>query len=255
MASLLRSESPRSSFHRPGGAGAEPPLFRPAPRESRLARLTQDRRSRLSLSIGYPPFSWSFRIRWARDSRVRSDVALGYTSRQQNAHVTESRVVLYRWHPWHGRSAFIFGAVTKGEQAVFRCALEPANVARPLEVPQWMFDAAACCRVVLAATPSVSVDVLRELDQLISAVKPAEPAAVLQAEHLSLRDSGGACATRKRSTIARSAGAVSSTAVNAAVAEPSGRGSRTDAEVAGAASPGTSPPSALRASPRTGGGR
>ena len=177
------------------------------------------------------------------------------TSRQQNAHITESRVVLYRWHPWHGRSVFIFGTVTKGEQAVFRCALEPADAARPLEVPQWMFDAAACCRVVLAATPSVSVEVLRELDQLISAVSLPSGPEVLQAEHLSLRDSGGACARRKRSTITRSAGALSPAADNAAVGEPSGRSSRADTEAPGAAAPGTSPPSALRAPRRAGGGR
>ena len=168
------------------------------------------------------------------------------TSRQQNAHVTESRVVLYRWHPWHGRSVFIFGAVTKGERAVFRCALEPADVARPLEVPQWMFDAAACCRILLADTPSVTVQVLRDLDQLISAVKPAERTEVLQAEHLSLRDSGGAYATRRRSTIARSAGAVSSPADHAAVGESSRRSSGTDADPARPASPGTPPHSALR---------
>jgi len=78
--------------------------------------------------------------------------------------------------------------VTKGEQAVFRCALEPANVARPLEVPQWMFDAAACCRVVLAATPSVSVEVLRALDQLISAVTPGND--TVQSRRLDARSQG-----------------------------------------------------------------
>src|SRR5271166_2237869 len=70
VASLLRSESPRFSFHRPGGAGAEPPLLPAGAARSRLARWTQDRRFRLSLSIGYPPVHSSFRIRWARDSRV-----------------------------------------------------------------------------------------------------------------------------------------------------------------------------------------
>lgn len=47
--------------------------------------------------------------------------AVDCTSRQPNAHVTESRVVPYRWHPWHGRAVFAFRAVTKGEEAVFRC--------------------------------------------------------------------------------------------------------------------------------------
>ena len=48
----------------------------------------------------------------------------------------------------------------KGEQVVLRCALKPANLARPLEVPQWMFDAAACCRTMLAAVPSVSAETI-----------------------------------------------------------------------------------------------
>jgi len=66
---------------------------------------------------------------------------------------------------------FVFGAVTKGEQAVFRCALEQADVARPLEVPQWMFDAASCCRTTLTQAPSASVEALRELDALLAAVR------------------------------------------------------------------------------------
>ena len=148
------------------------------------------------------------------------------TSRQHNAHVTESRVVLYRWHPWHGRAVFVFGAVTKCEQGIFRCALEQADVARPLEVPQWMFDAVACCRIELVAMPSACMSALRELDRLLSSAGAGERSYVLQAEHLSLPDSGGAYATRERSTPARSADAVSSTADDSAVEEFSSRGSR-----------------------------
>lgn len=85
---------------------------------------------------------------------------------------------------------FVFGAVAKGEQAIFRCALEPADVARPLEVPQWMFDAAACCRTTLALAPSVSVEALRELRELLSAVGATAEGGVLKAEHLSLTGHG-----------------------------------------------------------------
>jgi hypothetical protein len=80
----------------------------------------------------------------ACDHRARHERAADCTSRRQNAHVTESRVVLYRWHPWHGRSVFVFGSVTRGGQAILRCAPEQADVARSLEVPQWMFEGAAC---------------------------------------------------------------------------------------------------------------
>ena len=182
-------------------------------------------------------------------------VALRCTSPQQNAHVTESRVVLYRWHPWCGRSAYIFGAFTKGEQAVFRCALERADIARSLEVPQWMFDAAACCRVALVEAASVSVETLREFDRLLRAAMGANESSVLQAEHPTLPDAGGACATPKRSRIARSADDVSSAADDSAVGEPSGRGSRADAEAVGTTSADTSSHSSWRAPRRTGGVR
>jgi hypothetical protein len=169
--------------------------------------------------------------------------------------VTESRVVLYRWHPWSGRSAYIFGAFTKGEQAVFRCTLEPADVARSLEVPQWMFDAAACCRVALVEAASVNVETLRAFDRLLCAVKGVDESGVLQAEHPTLPDAGGACATPKRSRLARSADDVSSAADYAAVGEHSGRSSRTDGEAACSAPTVTSPLSTGRAAGRAGGVR
>jgi hypothetical protein len=106
-------------------------------------------------------------------------------------------VVVYRWHPWHGRAVIIVGVANKAEQAVYRCVLELADGSRPLEVPQWMFDAAACCRIALAPKPAVPCATLRELIQLISSVWPPDGAAMLQAEHLTTPDPGGACATQE----------------------------------------------------------
>jgi hypothetical protein len=63
------------------------------------------------------------------------------TTRRQSPRITESRVVLYRWHPWHGRSVFIVASLNKGEP-VFRCALEPGDWIPTPEVRQWMFDPA-----------------------------------------------------------------------------------------------------------------
>jgi hypothetical protein len=56
------------------------------------------------------------------------------TSRKRNTHITESREVLYRWHPWFGRMAWIFNVVEKNGQAVVRCALDPLETARVSEV-------------------------------------------------------------------------------------------------------------------------
>src|SRR5262249_6897423 len=73
----------------------------------------------------------------------------GCTPRQQNAHIIEQREVLYRWHPWHGRTVSIVAAMTRGGLAIFRCHADDRS--RALEIPQWMFDPATCCRTHLAA--------------------------------------------------------------------------------------------------------
>jgi hypothetical protein len=131
------------------------------------------------------------------------------TSRRQNAHITERRVILYRWHPWHGRTVLIVGAVSKGAIASFRCQLEEQD-SRSLEVPQWMFDAATCCRLQQAAVPMVTCDALREVRALIAAVQRDAVGFMLQAEHPIPKLTGGAHAKQELSACDRSAGAVPS---------------------------------------------
>jgi hypothetical protein len=159
------------------------------------------------------------------DDCVRYD-----TTRQRNTHVTEIRCVLYRWHPWHGREVFIFGSKTKNERAVFRCALNQTD-ARVLEIPQWMFDAATCCRMTLSAVPSISVRSLRELARLLSVIGSTADSDVVKAKLLSLPDAGGACATEEPGFL-RSAGAVSCSHGDSGVDESSGGGSRADLAMA-----------------------
>ncbi|MGH9818456.1 MAG: hypothetical protein ACRD6I_20525, partial [Candidatus Acidiferrales bacterium] len=99
------------------------------------------------------------------------------------------RIVLYQWHPWHGRPVFILGAVVKAGHTVYRCMLEYADDSRALEIPQWMFDAAMCCRIALSSTPAVTCEALRELHHLIESVSRSDAHGdVLQAEHLSTPD-------------------------------------------------------------------
>ena len=174
------------------------------------------------------------------------DDECGCTSRQQNAHITETRIVLYPWHPWHGRSVLIVSAVTKNEHAVYRCSLEHVDFSRALEVPQWMFDAATCCRIRLSSTPAVSYQALRELRGLLDHARWPSAQAVLQAKHLSSLDPGGACATTESSARVRSAGIVSSVADGTAVDGLAKRSEATDDGAAGAtaASPSARPSSA-----------
>ena len=152
------------------------------------------------------------------------------TTRQRNSHVTESRTVLYRWHPWHGREVSIFGSKTKNERAIFRCALNPSD-ARVLEVPQWMFDAATCSRMRLSVVPSISVRSLRELTQLLSVIGSPADSDVVKAKLLSIPDAGGACATEETAFL-RSAGVVSGSHGGSSVDESSGGGSRADLAMA-----------------------
>jgi hypothetical protein len=55
------------------------------------------------------------------------------TTRQQNAHRTEEREVLYPWHPWHpwfGRVVFVHETTKRGGADVLRCSQSSEEGAR-----------------------------------------------------------------------------------------------------------------------------
>jgi hypothetical protein len=115
----------------------------------------------------------------------------GCTSRQYNAHITESREVLYRWHPWYGHTVWIFTTIErKNAESVLRCGREPLDTAGLLEVPQWMFDPVACCRITSATSPAVSCEALRELKHLLAQAPAARQRGMVQAEHHPLLRTG-----------------------------------------------------------------
>lgn len=62
-----------------------------------------------------------------------------YTTKLRNAHGTEFREVLYRWHPWFGRRVAVHEAVSRSDGIIFRCTLTGGS-GRQLELPAWMFD-------------------------------------------------------------------------------------------------------------------
>ena|SRR5450759_1226813 len=180
------------------------------------------------------------------DNPTMSACDAGYTSRQHNTHITEARVLLYPWHPWHGRTVLIFGSVAKNRQAVFRCGLESAQTDRPLEVPQWMFDPTACCQVHLAASPAVRCEELLDLKRLLIGTHLASDKAVLQAEHCTLPYPGGIDAPHEKPTTGHSTPSVPREPEDAAVGEPASRGSATDCASAGATAAPTSAAGARR---------
>ena len=114
-----------------------------------------------------------------------ADGALYDTSSQLNTHNTKLREVCYPWHPWYGRSVVIHDAFVRHGQAVLRCTLDHQERSRALEIPQWMFDRAPCCRMHVAEAPRVSWEALRECQALRHHQSPAGHARVLQDQHRS----------------------------------------------------------------------
>ena len=144
-------------------------------------------------------------------SRVQDGCDPPRTTRQRNTHNIESREVLYPWHPWHARTVTVHEAFTRNKRAVFQCGADENPGARLLEIPQWMFDLVACCRMRLATVPTVSCGALLDLKALLRCASFSDSDVVLQGQHRSLLSPGGADAKITEPTESRSIQIVSST--------------------------------------------
>ena len=144
-------------------------------------------------------------------SRVRDGCGPRGTTRQRNTHNIESREVLYPWHPWHARTVTVHEAFTRNKRAVFQCGADENPGARLLEIPQWMFDLVACCRMRLATVPTVSCGALLDLKALLRCASFSDSDVVLQGQHRSLLSPGGADAKITEPTESRSIQTVLST--------------------------------------------
>ena len=118
-----------------------------------------------------------------------------------------------------------------------------------------MFEAAACCGMVLVEIASVSVETLRDLHRLLCAVEGCNESGMLQGKHPMLPDSGGAYAKPKISKDARSADDFSSDAADTAVAKHADGGARTNVKITGAIPALASARATRRAARRQGGVR
>ena len=157
-------------------------------------------------------------------------------SRQHNTHNIELREVRYAWHPWHDRVVAIHQAFTRSGCTLFRCSIEENLETRLLEIPQWMFDPATCCRMRLAAVPIVTGKVLLDLKTLLQGTPLPDNGILLQARHRSLLSSGGADAKVSEPTENYSTQTVSSTPPEPHLA---GAASRNPAKNGGVACPTT----------------
>jgi hypothetical protein len=147
---------------------------------------------------------------------------------QRNTHNTEQREVVYPWHPWYGRSVWIYQARTRAGRALFFCGLKQNWDVRALEIPQWMFEASECCRMQVQPTPAVSCEALCELKRLLSCVSRKGPEVVLEAQHRSLLITGDADANLKERATSNSERTVSSADQNSAMGGVAARGPAAD---------------------------
>ena len=82
------------------------------------------------------------------------------TKRRDNAHKIEELEVFYPWHPWFGRVVHVHEVIEQRAGGVLRCSLDGDGSGRWLELPQWMFDRAACLTIRMAASPRVDAAAL-----------------------------------------------------------------------------------------------
>jgi hypothetical protein len=64
--------------------------------------------------------------------------------RRDNTHKIEELEVLYPWHPWFGRVVHVHEVIDQLAGGVVRCSPDGDPSRRWLELPQWMFERAAC---------------------------------------------------------------------------------------------------------------
>jgi len=93
-------------------------------------------------------------------SRAPDAAAADYTRRRDNAHKIEELEVLYQWHPWFGRVVHVHEVIEQRAGGVLRCSPDGDASRRWLELPQWMFDRAACLAIRMAASPRVDTAAL-----------------------------------------------------------------------------------------------
>jgi hypothetical protein len=80
----------------------------------------------------------------------------------------------------------------KRGSAVARCSLEDEQPFRILEIPVWMFDEAACCRIRTDGSSVVTVEALRDLMTVLRCPQRKDPEFAIQGEHRYLLNAGGA---------------------------------------------------------------
>jgi hypothetical protein len=133
----------------------------------------------------------------------------------------------------------VYEVFVKRGQSVCRCSLEEERNRRAVEIPTWMCEPAARCRLRVMAVPTVSCDALLELKALLRTAQRPDPRVVLQAQHRPLLAAGGADATVSEPTAILSTHAVPSPTPASVVSDVPARHPSEDDQVDSEASPQT----------------
>lgn len=145
-----------------------------------------------------PLLGVSCRSTFHRAFGIRDSDAAGAhcTTQRSHTHNPEVREVLYRWHPLCGRRVGVIQILERPGTTIYRCSLDGSDDSRTCEIPQWMFDVAACQSTRAADSPEVDISALLDLRTLLSSVRLEGCRTVRQAEHHSLSSMEGANAKR-----------------------------------------------------------
>jgi hypothetical protein len=157
------------------------------------------------------------------------------TSRQSNTHSIESRVVRYPWHPWHGRTVWIYQSLKKQGEGILRCRIEQDPSVSLQELPEWMFDTGAG-QIQIAKMPAISCEALRDLKTLLQS-NPTRSGGdnVVEIQHQSLQSSGGADEQAAETSRIYSTATIPTKVQEPAVAGPTSRNSTEHRENVGTA--------------------
>jgi hypothetical protein len=119
---------------------------------------------------------------------------------------------------------------------MYRCHIPGKEKRNCFEIPQWMFDSAVCSRTRVTESPHVCATALQTLKQLLEEICTASRSAVIEAQHRSLSEKGGADAQTPTKPAARPAEPVPACAETPTVesvsgGDPGGCGTTVDSAV------------------------
>ena len=121
------------------------------------------------------------------------------TTTRHKTHSTELEVY-YPWHPWFGLKVTTNRPFRRRGVARVYATLEHEGRLQQLEMPGWMFDRATCAAMPLADHPSVGVNHLRALGELLKSATGTKGENLIETRHLDSSRKGDADEKKENAT-------------------------------------------------------